>query len=79
MRIEDISDYLELGKLVKEPWKTVTSDDPATRIENLKGFLVSKGYDVDVLPHPRKENLGMFYAWKTGMGWSGPSETADGE
>lgn len=49
-------------------YHNVSTDDPVTRIENFKEFLLGKGYDVNVLPHPQKENFGMFYAWKPDMG-----------
>jgi len=33
-----------------------------TRIEALEAFLAGKGFDIEVIPHRRKPNHGMFYA-----------------
>jgi FkbM family methyltransferase len=38
----------------------------ATRIETLQALLVGKGFEVEVIPHRRKPNHGMFYAFRPG-------------
>lgn len=39
----------------------VNENDPRTRIDAFSGFLRSKGFGVEVVPHRRKPNHGMFY------------------
>jgi len=39
----------------------VNESDPRTRIDAFSGFLRSKGFNVEVVPHRRKPNHGMFY------------------
>ena len=43
-------------------YHNVEPDNVITRIDNFTSFLRSKGYDVEVVPHTRKPNHGMFYA-----------------
>lgn len=40
----------------------VERDDPRSRIERFTAFLEDAGYEVDVKPHRRKPNHGMFFA-----------------
>jgi FkbM family methyltransferase len=40
----------------------VAPDDPRTRIDAFANFLRTRGYAVEVVPHPRKPNLGLFFA-----------------
>jgi len=40
----------------------VAPEDPRTRIDAFAGFLRGCGYSVDVAPHRRKPNLGLFFA-----------------
>ncbi len=40
----------------------VAPEDPRTRIDAFADFLRSRGYAVEVVPHPRKPNLGLFFA-----------------
>ena len=43
-------------------YHNVEPDNEITRIDNFTSFLRSKDYDVEVVPHKRKPNHGMFYA-----------------
>ena len=43
-------------------YHNVEPDNVITRIDNFISFLRSKGYEVEVVPHKRKPNHGMFYA-----------------
>jgi FkbM family methyltransferase len=43
----------------------VSPDDPRTRIGAFAEFLSSRGYTVEVRPHRRKANLGLFFATRT--------------
>ena len=45
-------------------YHNVVQQDPRTRIANFVSFLESKGFNVSVKPHRRKENHGMFFAVK---------------
>ena len=40
----------------------VAPDDPRTRIDAFAKFLRARGYAVEAVPHPRKPNLGLFFA-----------------
>jgi hypothetical protein len=46
--------------------KPATDD---TRIEALRAFLAGKGFEVEVIPHRRKPNHGMFYATQSPKYW----------
>jgi FkbM family methyltransferase len=43
----------------------VAPEDPRTRIDAFAGFLRSCGYSVEVEPHRRKPNLGLFFATRS--------------
>lgn len=45
----------------------VEPEDPRTRIGAFREFLQAKGYAVDLVPHHRKPNHGMFYAVREGQ------------
>jgi len=51
----------------KGEYHNVSPDDPRTRIQKFRLFLEEKGYEVEVIPHRRKENFGMFFASKPGL------------
>jgi len=40
----------------------VNPEDPRTRIDHFEAFLKGEGFAVEVLPHRRKPNLGLFFA-----------------
>ena len=40
----------------------VAPEDPRTRIDAFANFLRARGCAVEVVPHPRKPNLGLFFA-----------------
>jgi hypothetical protein len=43
----------------------VAPEVPRTRIDAFAGFLRSRGYNVEVEPHRRKPNLGLFFATRS--------------
>jgi FkbM family methyltransferase len=44
----------------------VAPDDPRTRVEAFAAFLRARGYTVELAPHRRKPNLGLFFATRSG-------------
>lgn len=55
-------DVLSRIRRIHGEYHNVDPDQAITRIDHFRAHLVSKGYDVDVVPHRRKANHGMFYA-----------------
>ncbi len=55
-------DLLSRIQRIHGEYHNVAPEDPRTRIDHFAGFLRSKGFRVDVLPHRRKPNHGMFFA-----------------
>lgn len=49
-------------------YHNVRPEDPKTRIDVFSRFLQSLGFDLDLVPHPRKVNHGMFFATRCGPG-----------
>jgi FkbM family methyltransferase len=57
-------DVFERIDRIHGEYHSVTTEDPQTRIENFSSFLKEQGYVVDIVPHRRKDNFGMFFASK---------------
>ena len=55
-------DVMSRIRRIHGEYHNVEPDNAITRIDHYASFLESKGFVVDVVPHKRKANHGMFYA-----------------
>jgi FkbM family methyltransferase len=60
-------DVLSKTMRIHGEYHNVEPDNPITRIQDLARFLNSKGFKVEVIPHKRKSNHGMFYATRANL------------
>ncbi|MGD8524521.1 MAG: FkbM family methyltransferase [Desulfobacterales bacterium] len=60
-------DVLSRTMRIHGEYHNVEPDNPITRIQDLARFLNSKGYQVEVIPHKRKSNHGLFYATRANL------------
>ena len=59
-------DLIPRVKRIHGEYHNVNAQDPRTRIENFEAFLRQAGFTVDILPHAKKDNHGLFFATRNG-------------
>ena len=55
-------DTLARIRRIHGEYHNVNPENPETRIDHFASFLRSKQFDLDVLPHQRRDNHGLFFA-----------------